>query len=99
MPPCNKRLSYLLPPPYQTKVTQQMISSGGLHGNLNAFSPYAMRSMRERGFQLPIGIYPTDSVLGAALAYGMASDCYHWDLSGRILTVPTASWSLDISSA
>ncbi len=78
-------------------LAQRMAQVGGLHGNLHAITGTAMRSMREQGFRLPVGLYRTDSTMGAALAFGLAPERQGWNMAGHILTVPSASWDLDVA--
>lgn len=78
-------------------LAQRMALAGGLHGNLHAITAPAMQSMREQGFRLPTGLYRTDSTVGAALAFGLAPERQGWAMAAHILTVPSASWDLDVA--
>lgn len=77
-------------------LAQRMSKAGGLHGNLHAISARAMQSMRDQGFRLPTGLYRTDSTVGAALAFGLAPERQGWAMAAHILTVPDASWAVDV---
>jgi hypothetical protein len=78
-------------------LAQRMAHTGGLHGNLHAITATAMQSMREQNFRLPTGLYRTDSTVGAALAFGLAPERQGWAMAAHILTVPSASWDLDVA--
>lgn len=73
---------------------EQLIMSGGIHGNLFALKQKAVLMMREKKFRLPLGLYRTDPTLGAALAFRLDPEKYAWDLKEVIKVVPEASWSL-----
>lgn len=75
-----------------------MLSEGGLHGNLFAVAGSAMESMQRQGFRLPVGMYRTDSTIGAALAFGLDPEHQCFDSSKYIRVVPGASWSVGLPS-
>ena len=67
---------------------------GGLHGNLYALGAPAMQELRGLGFRLPLGLYRTDSTLGAALAFGLNLHERAWRPHDRIALSEQASWSI-----
>lgn len=75
----------------------RMIRSGGIHGNLHAIRGDALRSLRDRSFRLPLGLYRIDPVYGAVLNFGLDPARNTWD-PRRILVVPTATWFVHASS-
>ena len=57
------------------RLADEMRCEGGLHGNLYALGWRAMSQLQSLNFRLPMGLYRTDSALGAALfASSWASD-------------------------
>lgn len=75
----------------------QMLSSGGLHGNMHAISAETMAAMRAAGFRLPLGLYRTDSLIGAVLMYKLDPAQYRWDLQ-CIAVEPAATWDVRSNS-
>lgn len=73
------------------KHAKGMRRSGGLHGSMFALRRLPMDEIRRRGFRLPLGLYRTDSLIGAALCFGFDPACNDWNAS-RIRVQPTATW-------
>ncbi len=71
----------------------QMLASGGMHGNLFALKAQTMQALRGKNFNLPLGIYRTDSTLGASLAFGLDPSKYEWDIKSRVLVHPQVTWT------
>lgn len=69
----------------------QLISEGGLHGNLYALRDSTMAKIRETGFRLPLGLYRNDAMLGAAINFRFDPAHHAWDPKG-VLAVPSATW-------
>ena len=65
----------------------------GVHGNLYVVRGETMRTLRERGFHLPLGIYRTDPLLGAAINFSLDPATNDWDES-RIAVCPEATWRI-----
>lgn len=76
------------------RLRREMVSSGGIHGNLYALGRTAMDLVRGEGFRLPLGLYRTDPLLGAALLFRLAPDSDTWD-PRRIKVLPDATWQFD----
>ena len=74
---------------------EYMLVYGGIHGNLHVLPRTTVELIRARGFRLPIGIYRTDSVLGAALSFGMDPASIRWDPRGFIAVSAEATWDRD----
>lgn len=74
---------------------RQMLAEGGIHGNFFALKNDTMNQLRQRQFNLPLGIYRTDSTLGAALAFGLDPSRQEWDIKGRIFVHPDVTWTTD----
>lgn len=68
-----------------------MLTEGGIHGNLYALKGETMSMVKETGFRLPLGLYRTDPVLGAAINYGFDPVANTWN-TNRILVHPGATW-------
>ena len=73
---------------------REMISSGGIHGNLFALKKSTIIRIREINFNLPLGVYRTDPIIGAALAFNLEPKNNDWDIKSRVLVVSKASWNL-----
>jgi len=73
-----------------------MLADGGLHGNLFALRRATVLTMRERGFRLPVGLYRTDSTMGAALSLGLSPAHHQWNARGFIAVDGAATWDIDL---
>jgi hypothetical protein len=71
-----------------------MLREGGIHGNLYAVTGDSMRAIRAAGFRLPLGLYRTDPMLGAALAYRLDPARHEWQ-PNRIVVEGGATWDVD----
>lgn len=78
-------------------IREEMLRSGGIHGNLYSVSPDGMESIRTTGFRLPLGLYRTDPLLGAALIFRLDPANNKWEPK-RIAVVATATWQVDKQS-
>ena len=76
------------------RLQREMVGEGGIHGNLYALRGSAVERLRSSGFRLPLGLYRTDPLLGAVLAFNLDPASNDWNLS-RICVVPNASWEYD----
>jgi hypothetical protein len=77
--------------PSAQRVRRQVLTEGGLHGNLYALTAATVRRLRACGFRLPLGIYRNDSALGAALAFDLDPAANEWS-HDRIVAVPEARY-------
>ena len=77
--------------PSAAKVRKLLLNEGGLHGNLVAVRGSVMQELRARRFRLPVGLYRTDSLLGALFSFGLDPSRHTWD-AGRVLVHPDATW-------
>jgi hypothetical protein len=75
------------------RLRTMMLREGGMHGNLYAVRGKTLALLRERGFRFPLGIYRTDALLGAAIAFGLDPAANQWDPQ-RVLVHPEATWSI-----
>ena len=73
----------------------EMLKSGGIHGNLFALKGSTVEALREMNFKLPLGLYRTDPTLGAALSFGLNPRLHAWDPKVRILVHPDVTWGND----
>jgi len=71
-----------------------MVGEGGIHGNLYALRGSVIDAMRSEGCRLPLGLYRTDPLVGAWLAFGLDPAQHEWDLR-RIKVVAEANWQFD----
>lgn len=78
-------------------VRQVLLQQGGIHGNLYAIKVSAMTAIRGAGFKLPVGLYRTDSLVGAALIYCLDPSSHGWNPQ-RILVEPYSTWQVRQSS-
>lgn len=80
-----------------TALRTSMIKNGGIHGNLHAIRGHVVAEMRAGGIRLPIGLYRTDSLIGAILNYRLDPASHKWD-PRRILIQADATWDVRGSS-
>lgn len=76
------------------RLRHEMIEEGGIHGNLYALRGETVARLRRTGFQIPLGLYRTDPLLAAVLAFNLDPALNDWDWS-RIAIVPDATWEYD----
>ena len=74
------------------KLRAQIIAENGIHGNLYSIRGMTLEALRREVFILPLGIYRTDALLGAAIKFNLDPVRYRWDPQ-RVRVVPDASWS------
>ncbi|HWJ93897.1 MAG TPA: hypothetical protein VNT33_04190 [Telluria sp.] len=67
------------------RLDDPVLKTGGMHGNLHAIDARTMAEMRRAGFRLPLGLYRTDSLIGAVLGFGL--DPANNDWARRALAV------------
>lgn len=79
-------------------LSKNILLTGGIHGNLYSLKFDTIKKIISKKFYLPIGIYRTDSTLGAALAFGLDPASITWNMKARIVTDAQASWDLDDSN-
>ena len=72
---------------------EQMLRHGGFHGNMHALSGAALDTLRKKGIRLPLGLYRTDSLIGAALLYKLAPETARWD-TVRVVVAGDATWDV-----
>ncbi len=72
---------------------EQMLREGGFHGNMHAIQGSALQTMRKKGIRLPLGLYRTDSLIGAALLFKLAPEDSRWDTS-RVAVAGDATWDV-----
>lgn len=70
---------------------RQMLEKGGLHGNLYCLRGETMVAIKKTPFYLPLGIYRTDSILGAALKFNLDPAQNQWKPE-RVQVNPDAGW-------
>ena len=71
-----------------------MLREGGIHGNLYALRGSVIDTIRTERCRLPLGLYRTDPLVGAWLAFGLDPARHEWDVR-RIKVVPDANWRFD----
>lgn len=76
------------------KARAEQIKVHGIHGNLFSIRAETMQSLRIVKFYLPLGIYRTDSTIGAVMQYSLDPLLNKWD-PDRIFVESKASWGLD----
>jgi hypothetical protein len=74
-----------------TALKDRMLKEGGIHGNLYAIRGSVIKTLKQKAFCLPRGIYRGDALLGAALSYNLEPARYRWD-NGRIFAHVDATW-------
>lgn len=71
---------------------QEMLTLGGMHGNFCCIRDSALLAFRSRGIRLPLGLYRTDSTMGAMLSFGLAPAQNEWNPLKYIAIAPDATW-------
>ncbi|HEY8908423.1 MAG TPA: hypothetical protein VIM63_20595, partial [Rhodoferax sp.] len=66
----------------------------GYHGNFCCIKGETIHQMRDTQIRLPLGLYRTDSLMGAILCYALDPGNHIWE-DYRIHVHPTASWQID----
>ena len=72
---------------------EQMLSEGGMHGNLYAMRGEAVSRLRTLAFRLPLGIYRSDALIGAVFCFSFEPERSAWN-ARRIAVVPDATWTI-----
>lgn len=75
-----------------------MLENGGIHGNMHAIPAHAIVGLRESGFRLPLGLYRTDSMVGAVLMFALDPTTHQWQ-PGRVTVNGDATWDVPGQSA
>jgi hypothetical protein len=75
-----------------TRVKNDMLREGAIHGNMYALRQDVLRQLRLRGIRLPIGLYGYDALIGAFICFGLDPVGNQWDC-GRILVHAQATWT------
>lgn len=70
-----------------------MLKTGGFHGNMHAIPVHAMNGLRAAGFRLPLGLYRTDSMIGAVLMFALDPTTQQWQPT-RIIVNGEATWDV-----
>jgi hypothetical protein len=76
------------------KLREQMLTKGGIHGNLYALKHDSMQALRAAHFRLPLGLYRTDPMLSGALSYRLDPANNQWK-RGTVVVVGEATWDVD----
>lgn len=74
------------------QVRATMLAVGGLQGSLHAIGKDAMLQFRSTSFRLPVGLYRTDSLIGAVMMYRFSPGRNKWDPQ-LIRVQGQASWT------
>ena len=69
-----------------------VLKEGGLVGGFFAFKESVMTELREKKFNLPLGLYGYDATLGAVIAFGLDPSKNQWNLKERIFAHPEVTW-------
>jgi hypothetical protein len=79
------------------RLREEMLRSGGIHGNLFALRGAVMEHFRATGFRLPAGIYRNDATIGSLIKFNLDPSRHEWD-EGRLVVDPDATWIVAPSS-
>lgn len=71
----------------------QMLREGGFHGNMHVISATSMARLKASGFRLPLGLYRTDSLIGAVLMFDLDPAERGWEPK-RIAVAADATWDI-----
>ncbi|HEV2608905.1 MAG TPA: hypothetical protein VGU61_01460 [Noviherbaspirillum sp.] len=78
-------------------LASQMLTEGGMHGNLHAIRGSAISNLKQTGFRLPLGLYRTDSLIGAVLMFRLDPAKNEWDPK-RVFVHPQVTWHVASAS-
>ncbi|MCW2313680.1 hypothetical protein [Rhodoferax antarcticus] len=73
---------------------ENMIVNTGFHGNFCCIKGETIQQMRDRHIRLPVGLYRTDSLMGAILCFALDPRSHAWE-DYRIHVHPEASWQIN----
>ncbi|MBT3067034.1 hypothetical protein [Rhodoferax sp. U11-2br] len=73
---------------------ENMIVNTGYHGNFCCIKGSTIQRLRDKEIRIPLGLYRTDSLMGAILCYALEPGNHAWE-DYRIHVHPTASWGID----
>jgi hypothetical protein len=76
------------------KLRRQMLSTGGIHGNLYMLPEACLQQLRAVQFYLPLGIYRTDPTMAALLCFDFQPQSQPWQPE-RIQVVAAAGWQFE----
>lgn len=71
----------------------RMLVRGGFQGNMHVIAASAMETLHRVGFRLPLGLYRTDSLIGALLLFGLDPAVNKWNRR-RIAVSGDATWDI-----
>lgn len=77
------------------QLRKEMLTLGGMHGNLCCIRDSALVAIRQRNIRIPLGLYRTDSTIGAMLSFGLNPAENDWNPRGFIALAPDATWQTD----
>lgn len=80
------------------KAREYMIRHGGIQGNMHALRGEVMTEIRERGVRLPLGLYRTDSLVGALVLLKLTPESAKWE-PRRMVVAADATWDIPDQSA
>lgn len=80
------------------KTRETMLRHGGIQGNMHALGNEAMTEIKQRGVRLPLGLYRTDSLIGALLLLKLAPESAKWEPK-RLVVAGDATWDIPGQSA
>lgn len=73
------------------RLAKIMLSEGGFHGNFCAIMGNVIKEIKDRSIYIPIGLYRTDSLVGAWLSFGLNPSVNDWS-TDRLLVHPDVTW-------
>jgi hypothetical protein len=77
-------------------IREDLIANTGYHGNFCCIKGDTIGSMRDKQIRLPVGLYRTDSLMGAILSYALDPANHAWE-DARIHVHAEASWQVDVA--
>lgn len=76
------------------KLKEQMISEGGIHGNLCILTDTAVNEIVNKSFRIPVYLYRVDGLVGAIINFNFSPKENKWN-SKNIKVFADLTWSLD----
>lgn len=75
------------------KAREYMLKHGGIQGNMHALRGEVVAELKQRGIRLPLGLYRTDSMIGALLLLKLAPESFKWEPK-RMVVAGDATWDI-----
>lgn len=76
------------------KLKKQMITQGGMHGNLCILTDDAIEEIVKRSFRIPVNLYRVDGLVGGIINFNFCPKENQWN-SFKVKVLANLTWTLD----